>query len=134
MRSGAGLPKSWVTNHREQTSENFRPAIVRRLDWSPPLGDSAQLIAAAVLALGFALAGWAINSNKFFSGVVRIQAERGHTVQSGGPYRFVRHPGYTGIGVYSLATPIMLGSTWGLIPAVLAVLVLIYRTAREDRT
>ncbi len=105
----------------------------RRFDWSPPLADSSLWIAGAVAALGFALFTWAIVSNKFFSGVVRIQAEREHTVQSGGPYRFVRHPGYTGIGVHSLATPIVLGSTWGLIPAVLAVMVLIYRTAREDR-
>lgn len=56
-------------------------------------------------------------SNKFFSGTVRIQKERGHTVVTTGPYRFVRHPGYLGYIIFSMATPLLLGSLWTLIPA-----------------
>ena len=45
---------------------------------------------------GHALSVWATGVNAFFSQVVRIQTERGHTVITDGPYRFVRHPAYAG--------------------------------------
>jgi protein-S-isoprenylcysteine O-methyltransferase Ste14 len=32
--------------------------------------------------------------NRFFSGTVRIQTERGHKLVSSGPYAWLRHPGY----------------------------------------
>ena len=47
----------------------------RRLSWSPQLAPSTPISSAVVVTLGYAFAGWAINSNKFFSGIVRIQAE-----------------------------------------------------------
>jgi len=73
-------------------------------------------------------------SNKFFSTIVRIQKERGHTVQTGGPYRFVRHPGYASLLVSYLMIPIALGSLWAVIPAFVLVINLFVRTALEDRT
>ena len=73
-------------------------------------------------------------SNAFFSAYVRIQTERGHAVVSTGPYRWVRHPGYaSGLGS-TLATPFVLGSVWALVPAGLVVVLLVVRTALEDRT
>jgi protein-S-isoprenylcysteine O-methyltransferase Ste14 len=93
----------------------------------------------AVLGLAFAIAGyafdlWAMHENKFFSGVVRIQEERGHYVISTGPYRFVRHPGYSGIIVWMLAMPFGLESCWALIPAAATIIVVVVRTAFEDDT
>jgi protein-S-isoprenylcysteine O-methyltransferase Ste14 len=41
---------------------------------------------------------------------------------------FVRHPGYIGIMVYSLAAPLMFGSWWAYIPAGLLVVVILART------
>jgi protein-S-isoprenylcysteine O-methyltransferase Ste14 len=73
-------------------------------------------------------------SNRFFSSVVRIQTDRGHTVATGGPYRFVRHPGYVGMMVSALGTTILLGSLWAFIPATLLIGLIIFRTALEDRT
>jgi protein-S-isoprenylcysteine O-methyltransferase Ste14 len=70
----------------------------------------------------------------FFSSVVRIQLDRGQTVCTDGPYRYVRHPGYVGGILFGLATPLILGSLWALIPQGLAALLLVWRTAREDRT
>jgi protein-S-isoprenylcysteine O-methyltransferase Ste14 len=72
--------------------------------------------------------------NRYYSAVVRVQKDRGQTVVSDGPYRFVRHPSYaTGI-VSSLMIPILLGSLWALIPCGLVVVGTIIRTALEDRT
>jgi protein-S-isoprenylcysteine O-methyltransferase Ste14 len=73
-------------------------------------------------------------SNRFFAPVVRIQRDRGHTVATAGPYRIVRHPGYVGMVVCGIAVPLMLGSLWALILAVVGVGVAVLRTALEDRT
>ena len=85
-------------------------------------------------SLGYSLFLWAMVSNAFFSEGVRIQQERGHSVATGGPYRYVRHPGYAGAIVAALATPFLLGSLWALIPAVLSATLYVVRTSLEDRT
>ena len=100
--------------------------------WSGPLGVAWHIAGAIVLALGLALAGWAMIANAYFSTAVRIQSDRGHTVCRTGPYRFVRHPGYMGFLLQSLGTPFLLGSLWALIPGIVAVLLVIVRTSFED--
>jgi protein-S-isoprenylcysteine O-methyltransferase Ste14 len=75
-----------------------------------------------------------MTANAYFSKIVRIQNDRGHMVATGGPYRYVRHPGYTGTVLFELTTPIMLGSLWALIPGGLAAILMIVRTALEDKT
>ncbi len=105
-----------------------------RWSWSPRLAGAVQIAAFVAVALGDVLFAWAMASNRFFSSVVRIQQDRGHTVQTGGPYRFVRHPGYVGAIIPALATPPALGSLWALIPAGLLTAVMVIRTALEDKT
>jgi len=105
-----------------------------RFGWSPTLAWTIQVVALIFWALGQGLFSWAMASNKFFSGLVRIQKERGHTVATGGPYRYVRHPGYVGYIISLLATSLLLGSLWALIPGGLGALLLIIRTALEDKT
>jgi protein-S-isoprenylcysteine O-methyltransferase Ste14 len=106
----------------------------RRFGWSPPLPPALKVAAFVVLALGSALGAWAMAENKFFSAVVRIQKDRGHTVIDTGPYRFVRHPGYVGGVLGYLAGPLALGSLWALVPGLLTTCVVVIRTALEDRT
>ncbi len=78
-------------------------------------------------------AAWAMASNRFFTATVRIQEERGHVVVEGGPYRFVRHPGYAGALLFTLATPVALGTWWAMVPAGLTAGALVLRTWLEDR-
>jgi protein-S-isoprenylcysteine O-methyltransferase Ste14 len=92
-----------------------------------------QIAALVIVVLGYALTIWATAANAFFSLIVRIQQERGHTVAAGGPYRFVRHPAYVGGVALYLATPVMLGSLWALIPGGLSAVLMIVRTALEDK-
>ena len=106
----------------------------KRFGWSPEMPMTVHLIAMLFYMFGSAFAGWALVSNAFFAGTVRIQTERGHAVVSTGPYRIVRHPGYAGWILSGLATPVMLGSLWALVPAALAQGALVLRTALEDRT
>lgn len=105
----------------------------KRFAWSPPLPLWLPIAAFVLIALGYSLSTWATMVNTFFSSVARIQRERRHVVVTTGPYRYVRHPGYAGAVVTSLATPLLLGSLWALIPTVLMVCQLIIRTALEDR-
>jgi len=106
----------------------------QRYGWTSGIPLTAQVAALVVSALGYALVVWATASNAFFSQVVRIQSERGHSVAAGGPYRYVRHPAYLGTILYELAVPVLLASWWALIVSGLNVILFILRTALEDRT
>ena len=105
-----------------------------RFLWSPKLGAGVNLAALALLVAGYTIASWALVENAFFSGTVRIQTERGHSVVSTGPYRIVRHPGYSGSLLSYLATPLLFDSLWTYIPCGLLFILLVVRTALEDRT
>lgn len=106
----------------------------RRWFWSPPLPGWVAPLAFAGLLVGYALATWAFIANRFFSGYVRIQEERGHEVVSAGPYGLVRHPGYLGGLLSIMATPALLGSLWGYIPVLFYCAAIVTRTALEDIT
>jgi protein-S-isoprenylcysteine O-methyltransferase Ste14 len=104
-----------------------------RLGWTRGLNAAWNVAGGVALAAGLGLGGWAMIANAYFSTAVRIQSERGQTVCRSGPYRLVRHPGYVGFMLQSLATPCLLGSLWALIPGVTAVALLAVRTSFEDR-
>lgn len=72
-------------------------------------------------------------ANPFFETVVRIQHERGHVTVTGGPYAFIRHPGYVGAVGVGLAMLLILRTPWALAPAILGGAVIVVRTALEDR-
>jgi protein-S-isoprenylcysteine O-methyltransferase Ste14 len=105
-----------------------------RYEWTTGFSAALQIIALIVTALGYGLIVWATAANAFFSQVVRIQTERGHTTITDGPYQFVRHPAYVGIILVELGMPLMLGSWWALVPSVLSVPLFFIRTALEDKT
>jgi protein-S-isoprenylcysteine O-methyltransferase Ste14 len=105
-----------------------------RLGPAIPMPQSVQVAAILVYALGYGFAYWAVFSNPFFATFVRIQEDRGHSVVSSGPYALVRHPGYSGVLIAHLALPFALESIWALLPSIVATLLFIARTSREDRT
>jgi protein-S-isoprenylcysteine O-methyltransferase Ste14 len=104
-----------------------------RFHWSHGFNVPIQLAATAAFAAGWALVTWAAVVNRFFSPVVRVQEERGHHLITSGPYRYLRHPGYTGSIVGFLSGPVLLGSWWALVPAVPLALFIVKRTIAEDR-
>jgi protein-S-isoprenylcysteine O-methyltransferase Ste14 len=101
--------------------------------WSQPYSLNLKILVLIIILAGYVLGSYALIANRFFSGTVRLQTERGHQVVSSGPYRWIRHPGYVGGILTYLATPIFLDSTWAFLPAVFVTLVLVIRTALEDR-
>jgi protein-S-isoprenylcysteine O-methyltransferase Ste14 len=105
----------------------------QRYEWTGGLPLAAQLAAGVLCILGYALFVWATAVNAHFAQIVRIQPERGHTVARGGPYRYVRHPAYLGAILYELAVSILLASGWALAISAATALLLVLRTALEDR-
>ncbi len=119
--AGMGTVPTWIV-----------AALDVRFEWSASLPLALHIGGLIGSVLGWALFMWAMGANAFFSEAVRIQEERGHTVVTDGPYRYVRHPGYVGAILALLATPLLLGSLWALIPAGLAAIGYVVRTALED--
>lgn len=105
-----------------------------RFHWSIGMGWKAVVAGVVVGLPAVALTVWAMRTNRFFSAIVRIQKDRGHAVVSSGPYRLIRHPGYTGMSAFMLATPLILNSRWAFIPVAGTIAVAVLRTALEDRT
>lgn len=96
--------------------------------WAWPVG--AGLYALFVTGIT-----WAMAVNPHFEKTVRIQRDRNHRVVDSGPYRIVRHPGYTFLILgFIPGTPLMLASWWAFVPASLAVVWVVVRTILEDRT
>jgi protein-S-isoprenylcysteine O-methyltransferase Ste14 len=105
-----------------------------RFGWNPQVPLWLELCGIPLVLAGVALATWAMIVNRFFSGTVRIQTERGHQVVSAGPYHFVRHPGYLGGVISYLAMPLILGSVWAYIPTGVGIVVTALRAWLEDNT
>jgi protein-S-isoprenylcysteine O-methyltransferase Ste14 len=108
--------------------------LTERRSWGPDLSPALQLVGFLITVIGHAIIVWAMGANAYFSPMVRIQEDRGHQVADGGPYRFIRHPGYLGAILFSLGIPLLLESWWALIPGVISVVLYFLRTTLEDQT
>lgn len=105
-----------------------------RAGWTQALPPAIQAMAAVAIAVGYGLAVWATANNPFFSLVVRIQADRGHHVVSGGPYRTIRHPAYAGGLLSQVSIPLLLASWPALLVGAADAGLTVVRTILEDRT
>ncbi len=72
--------------------------------WTSAFPVWVHITAPVAITLGYTYSSWALVVNRFFSGTVHIQTERGRHVVTDGPYRFVRHPAYAG-AVFALLPP-----------------------------
>jgi protein-S-isoprenylcysteine O-methyltransferase Ste14 len=98
-------------------------------DGIPPAWRIAGLVG---FAAAWALFTWSMQVNRYFSSIPRIQAERGHRVITAGPYRVVRHPGYTGALLAALASPLALGSWLSAFIVPVALVALVRRIRAEE--
>jgi protein-S-isoprenylcysteine O-methyltransferase Ste14 len=109
-------------------------AVMEARDRVPSAPGASWLLGLAIFVPGWALAIWSMVVNPFFEKTVRIQTEHGHRVIDTGPYVYMRHPGYVGFAGWMLSTPLLLASTRAFVPAIISVVLLVIRTALEDRT
>jgi protein-S-isoprenylcysteine O-methyltransferase Ste14 len=105
-------------------------ALDHRFGWSEipaPVSVVAQVLAALGLYITFLV----VKENSFSASTVRVFKDQ--KVVSTGPYALVRHPMYTGTLLLVLATPVALGSWWGLLPVLLVIPVLVWRILDEEK-
>jgi protein-S-isoprenylcysteine O-methyltransferase Ste14 len=103
-----------------------------RFRWSsvPP---AVTLLGWLGFLAGGALIFWTLAVNTYLSRMARIQHDRGQRVVTSGPYQYVRHPMYAGNILLFLCVPLVLGSWWAGIPALLIGGLYVLRTYLEDR-
>ena len=76
--------------------------------WITP--GSVQYLGLLLIPVGLVLREWAIiKLGRFFSRTVRLEA--GHEIITDGPYRWIRHPSYTGMILIYLGIAFAIG-TW----------------------
>jgi protein-S-isoprenylcysteine O-methyltransferase Ste14 len=89
------------------------------------------LIADAIVALGFYGFFLTFRQNAFAAATVKVESEQ--RVISTGLYAVVRHPMYAFAVPLFFATPLALGSWWGLVPAALLLAMVVWRLLDEEQ-
>lgn len=106
------------------------PYYAASLLWLP--GDALSWITVAVTGTGIVITWWArIHLGLLWSDSVVKKVD--HHVIDTGPYRFVRHPIYSGLILAALATAVLEGTSFALIGAVLLTVAFCAKARREER-
>jgi protein-S-isoprenylcysteine O-methyltransferase Ste14 len=97
-----------------------------------PPGPLTDLAGLALLVAGLAFSVWArIHLGRNWSGTVTLKQD--HELIRSGPYRFVRHPIYTGLLIAVLGTALSLGEWRGLITLALFAIAFVRKIGIEER-
>jgi protein-S-isoprenylcysteine O-methyltransferase Ste14 len=109
------------------------PLDLGRFGWSSPFPGLLQAIGVFAMLAGQGLVIWALRHNEYLSARIRIQGERGHRVSDTGPYAHIRHPNYAGGLLVGLSSGLVFGSWPSVVPMLLYISVLVYRTLQEEK-
>ena len=111
------------------------PGLDFRLGWTThltgPLPLWLMLLALASILAGNVLFFRVMKTNRFAASIIQVEA--GQPVISTGPYRYVRHPMYSGIFLTWLAAPLLLGSIVALPAFALLMPIIIFRLLHEEK-
>jgi protein-S-isoprenylcysteine O-methyltransferase Ste14 len=105
-------------------------ALDYRFGWSF-VSNWLVLVGNALLVLSFYGFFLTFRQNAFAAATVKVESEQ--RVISTGLYAVVRHPMYAFAVLLFLATPLALGSWWGLVPAALLLATLVWRLLDEEQ-
>jgi protein-S-isoprenylcysteine O-methyltransferase Ste14 len=107
------------------------PALDHRFNWShmPP---AMALAGDGLLVLGWIVIYFVFRENTFTSSTIELAPDQ--KVISTGPYAWVRHPMYGGGFLVLLGIPVALGSWWGVLVFVVAIVpAVIWRLLDEEK-
>jgi protein-S-isoprenylcysteine O-methyltransferase Ste14 len=107
------------------TAARLRSLVMTPFRSGQAAWDRAFIVVTSVLV---------VRENSYLSPAVRVQRERGQRVVSSGPYRYVRHRLYSGVGLFVVGTTLLLGSWAGLVLGAVIVAMVAWRAVREERT
>ncbi len=89
------------------------------------------LLADVLVVMGFVIIFFVFKENSYAASAVKVEVNQ-HVVSTG-LYRLVRHPMYAGALLMLLATPVALGSLWGMLVAVAFCGVIVARLLNEEK-
>lgn len=92
-----------------------------------------QVVGGWLFCISYYLLFLTYRENSFLSPAIRIQRERGQTVISTGPYRYVRHPMYASFLVQFIGASLLLGSWAGVLVGLLITMLVARRAVLEER-
>jgi protein-S-isoprenylcysteine O-methyltransferase Ste14 len=94
-------------------------------------GPALPVIGTVVTLLGLLFSGWArIHLGGNWSSTVTVKED--HTLITSGPYRYVRHPIYTGMLVALFGTALAIGAAYGFIGTALILLGFVIKLRAEE--
>lgn len=99
----------------------------------PAWGIAGQTLGGAMQMACMWVAWKTFRVNSFAAPAVQVQADRAQEVIQTGPYALVRHPMYAGAMLWLIGTPLLLGSRYGFIGSVLAILLVAVRAVGEEK-
>jgi protein-S-isoprenylcysteine O-methyltransferase Ste14 len=108
------------------------PLDAVRFGWSEVPGW-LQILGALGVVLSFYIMFLTFRENAYLALVVKVQEERGQSVVSTGPYRYVRHPMYASTFLFFPGSALLLGSWWGLMFCTVVLGLLVWRIPLEER-
>ncbi len=106
------------------------PGLDHHFGWSS-VPAPIVVLADAMVVLGFVIVFQVFRENSFAASTIKVETEQ--RVISTGPYRLVRHPMYAGAALILIATPLALGSLWGVLVALALIAVIVVRLINEER-
>jgi protein-S-isoprenylcysteine O-methyltransferase Ste14 len=108
------------------------PLDAVRFGWSE-VPDWLQILGALGVVLSFYIMSLTFRENAYLALVAKLQEERGQSVVSTGPYRYVRHPMYASMFLFFPGSALLLGSWWGLLLCAVLLGLLVWRIPLEER-
>src|SRR5918994_7249228 len=108
------------------------PLDAVRFGWSE-VPEWLQIFGALGVVLSFYIMFLTFRENAYLAMVVKVQQERGQSVVSTGPYRYVRHPMYASTLLFFPGSALLLGSWWGLLLCTVVLGLLVWRIPLEER-
>ncbi len=97
-----------------------------------PAGLAADAGGLLLVVLGLGFTVWArVHLGANWSSAVELKDQ--HTLIRSGPYRYVRHPIYTGLLLAVVGTAIVVGQWRGVLAVALAFVALVYKSRHEER-
>jgi protein-S-isoprenylcysteine O-methyltransferase Ste14 len=105
-------------------------ALDHRFGWST-VPTAIVVFGNALVLLGLAIAELVVVQNNYAAATITV--EKGQPVVSTGLYGVVRHPMYVGALIMTVGMPLALGSYWGLLTMIPALLVFGARITDEEK-
>ncbi len=108
------------------------PGFEKRFGWRPSIPGWLAILANFTVIAGYIVFMRVLRENSYAARTVRVESGTQKVITTG-PYAIIRHPMYFAVIIMFGASPIALGSFWGIFPLFLLGPLLILRVKDEEK-